>query len=132
MARRTARVRFARPAPKTKMWIGAGVGEQTITGSAVQLLFSLSAGALLLRPFTVLRSRMLVCYESDQKATTERSFGAFGVIVVIDQATAIGATAVPDPGTIGGDPEADWFIHQTVATSLVHQTNVGFDPRAQY
>ena len=114
MARRTARARFVRPAPKTKMWIGAGVGSTTIVASSVQLISLLSAGALALRPFTVLRTRMLITYRSDQLAADEVTFGSYGRIVVSDQASAAGAASIPDPGTIAGDPDADWFVHQPV------------------
>ena len=124
MARR--RSRFVRPAPKTKMWIGWGVGTVVITASAVQLIASYSAGALLLRPFTILRTRGLISYESDQSATGEATIGTLGEIVVTDAATAIGATAIPDPGNLAGNPEADWFINQQVHMSYDLATAVGF------
>ena len=64
MARRVARARFVRPAPRTKMWIGAGVGITTALGSTTQLISLLSAGALLLRPFTILRTHQEVFWFS--------------------------------------------------------------------
>ena len=126
MARRTSRVRFTRPAPKTKIWIGAGVGDVTIVASANAIVSSLSAGALLLRPFTILRTRMLINYESDQAAVSERGFGSLGRIVVSSQAVAAGATAIPDPGTISGDPDADWFVHQPCMFSFLFLDSSGF------
>ena len=130
MARRFSRSRFVRPAPRTKMWIGAGVGETTITASAVQLISSLSAGALLLRPFTILRTRMVFHWESDQTSTTERPRLYVGQIVVTDSAVGSGAAAIPDPSGEDGNPEADWFVFQPMFSPFVLLTAAGWnDPR---
>ncbi len=129
MARRRSPARFVRPAPRTKIWIGAGVGDVTIVASAVSIVSSLSAGALLLRPFTVLRTRQLIAYESDQIALSERTFGSYGSTIVSDQALAAGAASIPDPGTIAGDPEADWFVHQAVWNSVARSAS-GMDASA--
>ena len=118
MARRAARGRFVRPNPRTKMWIGAGVGRTTIVAGSKQFISSLSAGALLLRPFTILRTRMLISFFSDQEAADEGPFGSYGRIVVTDTAAAVGVTAIPDPGSTTGDPDAGWFVHQPVWTQL--------------
>jgi len=119
MARRFTRGKFVRPSPRTKMWIGSGVGQTVIVANSKHLVGSLSAGALLLRPFTILRTRMLLTYESDQIAASEVSFGTYGQIVVTDAASAIGVTAIPDPDTISpGNPEADWFVLQSVYVSF--------------
>ena len=130
MARRT-RGRFVRPSPKTKIWIGAGVGQTTIAGSTVVLVSTLSAGALLLRPFTVLRTRMNIGYFSDQNAATETPFGDFGIMVVTENAVAIGITAIPSPGSTGGDPDADWYVHQAVMSRLQFGSSVGFVEAAE-
>ena len=118
MARRR-HSRFIRPAPKTKMWIGAGVGVDTITASTLHLISSLSAATLLLRPFTVLRTRMDLAYISDQEAADETPFGVFASIVVTDAASAIGVTAIPSPSA---NPEADWFVFQAVHAHAVNLT----------
>ena len=110
MARRT-RSRFVRPQPRTKIWIGSGVGQTTLVGSTKALISTLSAGALLLRPFTILRTRQEVFFASDQDTAIESPFGDYGKIVVTDTAAAIGVTAVPDPSSSAGDPDADWFVH---------------------
>ena len=125
MARRS-RGRFIRLAARTKMWIGAGLAETALTGSTKVLLHSLLVGALLLRPFTILRTRQLVSYGSDQEAADETPFGAYGQIVVTETASGIGVTAVPDPSSIDGDPEADWFVWQACANQVNFQTAVGF------
>ena len=117
MARR--HTRFVRPPARTKMWIGAGVGSTTMVGSSVQLISSLSAGALLLRPFTILRTHVLIGYMTDQEAADELPTGAYGSIVVTEAAVAVGVTAVPDPSGISGDPEASWFVWQALLARSV-------------
>ena len=125
MARR--HTRFVRPSPKTKMWIGSGVGETTIGAGVKTLVSSLSAGALALRPFTILRTRMLLDYSSDQDGANERVFCSYAKLVVRDAAFAIGVTAMPDPSGISGDPEADWFIWQAGRHVVSFDTASGFD-----
>ena len=121
MARRS---RFVRPAPRTKMWIGAGVGPATIVGSTVRTVSGLTAGALLLRPFTVLRTRLIVHIESDQAIAAEANDGAFGYIVVTDTASSLGITAIPTPLL---NPEADWFVFQPLSFNFLHLSSVGFE-----
>ena len=132
MARRSSR--FIRPSPRTKMWIGAGVGGTVIAASAKVFVSSLSAGALLLRPFTILRTRMLIHIISDQIAASEAPFGSYGQIVTTEIAVALGVTAIPDPGALTGDPEADWYVHQFVSTSFefLDATGVAANAGHQY
>ena len=132
MARRVARVRFARPAPRTKMWIGWGVGNATVVASTVKLLFTYSAGALLLRPFTILRTRGIIAIKSDQEAASEFPFGSFGELIVTDTAAALGITALPNPDSFlgGGDPEADWYIHQVCQVDFVRSASGLSSPAA--
>ena len=108
------------------MWIGAGVGSSTVNPSTLTLLATLSGGALLLRPFTILRSRIVLYYRSDQIAATETPLGTFANIVVTDTAAALGVTALPNPSGIDGDPEASWFVHQPVNAMIKVSTAVGF------
>ena len=83
-----------------------------IVANADQLISTFSAGALLLRPFTILRTRQLIGFASDQVATQERPQGDLGEMVVTETAAALGTTAIPDPSASDGDPDADWFVHQ--------------------
>ncbi len=119
MARRVARTRFVRPPQKTKIWIGDGVGVSTLAGAATTLISTLSAAALLLRPFTVLRSRLELLWLSDQEAADENPFGTYGSIVVTENAAAIGITALPNPSGITGDADSLWFIWQALAMQIV-------------
>ena len=111
MARRRSS-RFIWPASRTKMWIGAGIGTDNLLASALTFVSSLSGGALLLRPFTVLRTHLLVHFTSDQVAVNETPFGTLARIVVTETAAALGVTAMPDPSPVSGDPEAAWFAVQ--------------------
>ena len=128
MARR--RQSFTRPAPRTKMWIGAGVGVTNIAGSTKALVSLLSAGAKTLRPFTILRTRMLIHAFSDQLGASEEPICSYGSIVVTDTAAAIGVTAVPNPSGISGDPEADWYLWQAMSVVFDFASAVGFDANA--
>ena len=128
MARR--RSRFVRPAPRTKMWIGAGVGSTTVAGAVKALVSTLTAGALLLRPFTILRTRQLILLTSDQEAVDETVICSYGKIIVTDTAAALGITALPNPSGISGDPEADWFVWQAMSVQFRFASGVGFDANA--
>jgi len=111
MARRGRSGRpFIRPAARTKMWIGDGVGTENIAGSTKVLSATLSAAVLALRPFTILRSHLEIYVRSDQFVSIESVVASFGSIVVTEAAAAVGVTAIPDPSAISGDADADWFI----------------------
>jgi len=124
MARRT-RGRFVRPSPRTKIWIGSGVGSTTQASAGSVLVSSLSAGALALRPFTILRTRVVIQYESDQTGASERAQGTYGKIVVTEAASAVGVTAIPNPSGIDGDPDSDWFVWQAMQNSFQFISGVG-------
>ena len=117
-------VRFVRPKPRTKMWIGFGVGSTSISGNSATLIATLSAGALLLRPFTILRTRGIIAYRSDQVAASENPFGTFADLVVTDTAAALGITAIPDPGS---DPESRWWVFQELHSHFRLLSSVGFE-----
>ena len=121
MARRTRSV--IRPAPRTKVWIGAGIAQVVITGGAATLFSSLNAIALALRPFTILRTRMVISVQSDQVSASEFASGVFSMQVVTDSAVAAGATAVPTPLS---ETEAAYFVYQPWFTNFVRLDATGF------
>jgi len=125
MARR-GHSRFIRPAPRTKMWVGHGVGNDTVVASTLTLLGSLSASVLLLRPFTILRTHLEVYYRSDQITATETIFGTLADLVVTETAAALGVTALPNPSPLTGDPEQDWYLYQNVESQFNFASGVGF------
>ena len=122
MARR--RSRFIRPPVKTKIWIGAGVGPLTVIASTARTLSNLNANALLLRPFTILRTRLVLGIQTDQESAAEDWSGDFGLIVVSEPASSIGVTAIPTPLS---ETNADWFVHQPLMFSFAFITGAGFD-----
>ena len=92
--------------------------------STAVFLGSLSAGALAIRPFTVIRTRGTFFVSSDQAAATERYGCALGNCVISDQASAVGVTAIPTPIT---DDNSDlWFQYEYLMGQFVFGTAVGF------
>jgi len=122
MARR-ATGRFIRPAKKAKVWIGFNLGLGTLVASTDKLLGTLSATAGLLRPFTILRTHLEITFASDQAAVSELAIGAFGIIVVKEEASALGITALPNPQD---DTDADWFVHQGLVNEFLFLDATGF------
>ena len=100
------------------LWFGGTLTRSTIASAdtaAVQT--SLNAAALALRPFTIVRTRGLIHYRSDQEATSENYSGAYGQAVVTDQAVGVGVTAVPTPVV---DSESDaWFVYEALTSRIV-------------
>ena len=116
---------------RESLWLGFGFASTTIAASAsATLLYSLNAGALALRPFTIVRTRMNWRCNSDQSAATEIFIGNFGWAVVSDQAVAIGVTAVPTPATdLGSDL---WLlIDQWIGDFSLIGTDVTTELRSQ-
>jgi len=122
MARRSR----VRPAPKTKVWLGLGLADTTIVASGDAVVASLNAAALSLRPFTIMRTRALLSWESDQLAADEAPLAAFGMGVFNDTAVALGSTGIPDPDPVSGDPNASWFVHRGLQCSQTLATAIGF------
>ena len=103
---------------RESLWIGV-VPARTVlasAGSAV-LSHSLNAAALALRPFTIVRSRLLFWCSSDQVAADEFIGGAVGMAVVSSQAVAIGITAVPTPDTDRGSDL--WMLYEDIGGNFV-------------
>ncbi len=131
MAHRRSRT-FTRPAPRTKMWIGAGSGLTTIVASADAVISTMNAASLLLRPFTILRTRLVIGFASDQAASSESPQGDYGWIVVTSDAAGIGTTAIPDPSSTDGDPTSDWFVHQPCLYSMTGSPASSINTQVQY
>ena len=113
------------PKPRT-IWFGLSAGStaQTIAANTSVLMATLNAAALALRPFTVLRSRGIIHWVSDQIATGETPTGDFGLIVAKEAAGDVGVGSLPTPGT---DTDADWFVYQPMIDDFVIGTGVGFN-----
>ena len=120
---------FSRPSPRTKIWIGAGGGRDTVTGTTPVLLTSLNAAALALRPFTILRTHLDVSISSDQTAASEFPHGSLARGVFSDTAVAAGIASLPDPLT---DPDASWVVNQGISCQFQFVTGVGFDGNSSH
>ncbi len=104
-------------------WIAIPFGATSVDNSAV-LQLKLNASALLLRPFTVIRTHMEINIISDQTAAAEDYVAALGLCVVSDSASTAGVASVPTPIT-----EADsdlWFVHQWMMNGFDFKDATGF------
>ena len=123
MARRRSVARFVRPPARSSVWIGLSTNV-TIVGGSAQLIGVFNAGALALRPFTIVRSRGIAHLFSDQAAVSESPRLFWGGMVVSDQASAAGVGSIPDPGT---NTDAPWFIHEAASVNFTFLSSVGVD-----
>ncbi len=122
-----ARGRITRTYARTKrgnVWIGlfGSTSSAAVAAATPILIGSLNAAALALRPFTIVRTRGVAIWESDQIAASELPFGAFGIQVVSDSAAAAGVSSVPTPTT---QTDADFFVYEPLATSFVFASAIG-------
>ena len=130
MARRSPTGRF--PAlrqgrRRESLWIPFVWTNSTILSNAVNLLISLNAAALALRPFTIVRSRGIMQLRSDQAAGTEAQAVNYGHIVVSEEAVTAGVASVPTPLSEAG---SDWHVYEQLASSFVLSSAVGIDAAA--
>ncbi len=108
-----SRHQYRRAAPsrsgrRQSLWLDIVTTETTLAGApSVALLNSLSAAALALRPFTIVRTRGTLLVLSDQSGASESYGAALGFAVVSLQASNIGVSAVPTPVT---DKGSDLFF----------------------
>ncbi len=123
MARKSGFVRRPSGMVRDTAWFGSAFTATTAAAASTAVLVtSLSAAALALRPFTVIRTRGVLGIRSDQTSTTENFSAVYGGCVVSDQASAIGVTAVPTPFT---DHDSDlWYWIETLFGTLVVTTDI--------
>jgi len=122
-----ARGAIRAPSRRLTSWLSLDTFSQAIDNSAVVVL-TMTAAELAKRPFTVVRTHLLLQITSDQTIGNEVQIGAAGLCVVSDQAAAIGITAVPTPET---DLESDlWFVHQPLMNDWEFISLAGFDGAA--
>ena len=122
MARRSSRHIAQMRARRESVWGSIEIVESSIAANTQALLGQLTAGFLLLRPFTVVRTHLQVHWRTDQLTATETPLGALGIVVVNDQAAAIGVTAIPDPMANG---DAPFYVWQAVIDDFIFVTGTG-------
>ena len=117
-------------AKRANVWIGVFIDLVTVAASSKVLVGSLNAAALALRPFTIIRSRIIYQVETDQSAASEAARGAFGMIVVSDQALAAGVASIPGPTT---NSDGEFFVWDPWITSFLFGDATGFtDPTGSF
>ena len=88
------------------------------TKALLEIFAPLSSGE------TIVRTRGMYAYGSDQEGVDEFYTGAFGIGVVTKVAAAIGITAIPGPAT---DAAWDgWLFHSYFAGQVIFASGVGF------
>ena len=126
MARRYggARARFISSGRKT-FWLGGIFSQSQRVGSlSASVMTTLNAGALALRPFTIVRTRGYIHITSDQVAASEDYSGVYAHSVVSVVAAGVGATAVPTPVT---NSDGTFHVYEPFASDFQIQSAVGFE-----
>jgi len=105
------------------VWFSIDVDLVNVAAATAVLMASYNAAALALRPFTIVRTRAVVQWTSDQAAASEDPAGAIGEIIVSEAAAAAGVASLPTPTT---EFDADWLFYQALMTSFTFADATGF------
>ncbi len=112
---------------RISVWIGVTLRDVSVAADTAVLVGQLNAAALAFRPFTVIRTRLVVGWESDQVAATESPMGGFGIQVVTSAAITAGIGSVPTPIS---EIDADYFVYQSLISHIEFGSAVGFQKQA--
>jgi len=123
---RTRQGAIVRPTKRQMVWFGIDIDPTALPADGTILLGSLTASALLFRPFTVVRTHLLIHVQSDQEVASETYIGALGMIVSSDQAT--GAT-LPVPIA---NVDADFFLWEPWIGAFNLVSGVGYTEPTGY
>ncbi len=125
MARRLASRSRGHSQRRESLWLGFVISEFTLAGANSEaLVFTLNTPALLLTPFTIVRTRFLWHVHTDQASADESQQIALGMAVVTEEAAAAGVASVPTPAT---DIFSDmWFVHELSFDRIEFASAVGF------
>ncbi len=132
MGRRYSRTAIANMRQKrVGIWtdIGTASDKQNLAAATSVLVASLSVSGLALRPFTIVRTRMLLSVQSDQVSAIEEPQGAFAGVVVTDSAVAAGIASIPTPLT---ESEASWWFWQAWQDMFTFSTGASAQGRQGY
>ncbi len=100
-------------------WAGvADSSPRTLSGPGKQLVSSFQVA----NPVTLVRAYLSLASFSDQTAAEELSMSAVGMIIISEDAFAVGITAIPGPITDMGSP---WWLHGFFPTGLQPLTSSG-------
>ena len=116
-----------RTAPKRlNQWAFIDIDPVAVAADAVVLAAQLNAAALLLRPFTIVRTHIQVLWQSDQFAAGETPTGVLGVCVTSEQAT--GVTTIPNP--MANADSSAFYVWQPMIADFMFGDATGFDSDA--
>ena len=128
MARRPYRS-FNRKSARETVWVAsAAETDATALAAGAAVLDSVSGSALLeLRPFTIVRTRGVICMGTDQLTGTENPYVGLAFAVVSEAAATAGVAAVPTPFT---EEDSDFFfVYETVHQRFILSSAIGLDPQ---
>jgi len=107
---------------RTSLWLAGGIPGVAVSASSSTLLGTLNAAALALRPFTIVRTRILIHFNSDQTGAAEFTQAVYSEQVVTDSASAAGIASVPTPIT---EANADFHVYQPLFQKFIFISGVG-------
>ena len=107
---------------RVPVWFGSRLSATSAAGAGSTLLSQLNAIALALRPFTIIRTRLVIHVESDQAAVSELLQGVYGRIVVEEEAATAGVASVPKPLA---ESDAPWLVYQPLINSFLFLSSIG-------
>ena len=112
---------------QTEWLSSADVAAQTAIAAGTSILSQsfTQAQNQALGPVTIVRTVGLFSVRTDQLVATEAPFGAFGFMVVREQARAIGAGSLPGADTSAFDD--GWFGHMFWSAGIVVSSAIGLD-----
>jgi len=127
MARKSGFVRRNGVMRREMIWLDNTVSQTTLpAASNVVLVATLNAAALLLRPFTIVRTRGVIAAKSDQQGANEDFQVGYGQIVTTDVAAGVGITAIPTPES---EAASDWLVYEWIMGSFGFVSGIGiFNP----
>ena len=114
---------ISRGARRMSSWFDIVPANATMAASGGTVLHALTTAEKAKRPFTVVRTHLVLSAISDQLIASELSIGAYGLCVVTDQAIGQGVASVPTPVT---DASSDqWFVHQWLMANFNFSSAIG-------
>ncbi len=118
------RSRIHTPTKRQMVWFGMGLASTVVASGGSVLLGVLNAAALALRPFTIVRTRLLIHWASDQTGASEIPQGVFTMGVVSDNASSAGIASIP---TGISEPDGDFFVYEGMINDFTFITGTGID-----
>ncbi len=115
---------FVRGPRRAVDWSVINTPQTTLVALAGATSVLVSVGVPIVGGETVIRTRGLFGYASDQLAASEVQLGAIGICVVTAQAESVGISAVPHPDTDAA--WGGWLYHSYFANRQRFASAVGF------